>query len=97
RRPAEAIRQQPNPATNAGKNRFETHADRARFIAAFADADNRTGLRCIANRAPLDALCNQTKHNTRAGTSIPCAPTIGTPAIAGATGRGMNQSERERL
>ena len=69
RRLAEAIRQQPNAATNAGKNKFETHAERDRFIAAFVAACNRTRLRCLANKAPLKALNNQTKHNTMAGTT----------------------------
>jgi transposase InsO family protein len=67
RRLAEAIRAQPPTRRNEGKNRFETHARRNAFILGFVDAYNRTRLKCLAYKAPLEALNNLAEHNTKAG------------------------------
>lgn len=67
RRLAEAIRQHPAASRNQGKNRFDTHAQRNAFITKTVHAYNRTRLRCIGYKAPLDALNNLTGHNTCAG------------------------------
>ena len=67
RRLAKALRNAPADTRNAGKNRFRTHHERNRFILDFVHAYNRTRLRCLGYRAPLQALHNPTKHNTCAG------------------------------
>ncbi|MGO9983388.1 MAG: hypothetical protein ACLPIX_04145, partial [Rhodomicrobium sp.] len=43
-----------------------THAGRNAFIHAFVHNYNRTRLRCLGYLAPLQALANQTGHNTKA-------------------------------
>jgi transposase len=68
RRIAEAIRNAPKAGRNNGKNRFDTHAERDRFIHDFVNAYNRTRLRCLKYIAPIHALANQTENNTFAGT-----------------------------
>jgi transposase-like protein len=68
RRLAEAIRQHPPSGRNRGKNRFDTHAQRNAFIEKVVHAYNRTRLRCLHYKAPLEALNNLTKDNTKAGT-----------------------------
>lgn len=67
RRLAEALRQAPPAKRNRGKNRFDTHAQRNAFIDNFVHAYNRTRLKCLAYRAPLEALNNLPEHNTKAG------------------------------
>lgn len=68
RRLAEALRNQPPLAANAGRNRFASHLQRNRFILAFVENYNRTRLRCLGYHAPAEQLVNLTKHYTKAGT-----------------------------
>jgi len=68
RRLAEAIRGAPPAARNAGKNRFDTTAERNAFLAGFVETYNRTRLRCLDYKAPLEAINNLQQHNTKAGT-----------------------------
>jgi transposase len=67
RRIAEVIAHAPPSTTNAGKNRFQSHSERNDFILDFAAAYNRTRLRCIGYKAPIQALTNHTEDNTYAG------------------------------
>jgi transposase InsO family protein len=67
RRLAEAIRNHPRSGANAGKNRFDNHAERNAFIHSFVDNYNRTRLRCLAHKAPAELLLNLPGHNTQAG------------------------------
>jgi transposase InsO family protein len=64
RRIAEAIKNAPAAPRNGGKNKFDTHNERNAFIKAFVHDYNRTRLRCLSYLAPLQALANQTGHNT---------------------------------
>jgi IS30 family transposase len=68
RRIAEVIRHAPAASRNGGKNKFDTHDERNAFIDAFVHDYNRTRLRCLGYLAPIQALANQTGHNTQAGT-----------------------------
>jgi hypothetical protein len=68
RRLAEAIRSQPAIGDNAGKNRFRSHADRNAFILNVTHDYNRTRLKCLGYKAPLECLLNQAEDNTKAGT-----------------------------
>lgn len=45
--------------------RFKDHEERNRYILDFVTAYNRTRLRCLAYKAPIEVLSNQTGHNTR--------------------------------
>ncbi|MCH8951607.1 MAG: DDE-type integrase/transposase/recombinase, partial [Proteobacteria bacterium] len=67
RRIADAIRQHKAAARNGGKNKFDTHAERNAFIDRFVYNYNRTRLRCLAYKAPIETLLNHTGHNTCAG------------------------------
>ena len=67
RRLAEAIRAKQAVQRNRGKNKFHTQAERNSFIHNFVKAYNRTRLKCINYKAPLEALNNQTEPNTCAG------------------------------
>jgi len=69
RRLAEALRGHPAGGANAGKNRFNTHAERNAFIANFVRNYNRTRLRCLGHNAPAELLANLPGHNTFAGTT----------------------------
>jgi transposase-like protein len=62
RRLAEAIGRQPK--RGIGHSLFASHAERDPFLHRFVQDSNRTRLRCLAYRAPLDALTNPTGHNT---------------------------------
>ena len=67
RRIAEAIRQRDAALRNGGKNKFDTHAERDAFIDKFVYSYNRTRLRCLDYKAPIEALFNLTEHYTHAG------------------------------
>ena len=67
RRLADAIRNAPADSRNRGKNKFNTHQQRNRFIEEFVNAYNRTRLKCLNYKAPIEALNNLTEHNTKAG------------------------------
>jgi len=45
--------------------RFENHEERNRYILDFVSNYNRTRLRCLKYKAPLDVLDNLTEHNTQ--------------------------------
>lgn len=70
RRLAEAIRSQPAIDDNAGKNRFRSHAERNAFILNVTHDYNRTRLKCLGYKAPLECLLNQAEDNTNAGTPV---------------------------
>ena len=70
RRLGEALHRHPPAAANAGKNRFDNHAQRNAFIHAFVNDYNRTRLRCLAHKAPAELLANLPGHNTSAGRGI---------------------------
>lgn len=59
-----AARPQKGPAQ---KRRFENHQERDAYILDFIANYNRTRLRCLNYKAPLEALSNLTGHNTFAG------------------------------
>jgi transposase InsO family protein len=65
RRLSDAIRALPQ-ARNNGRHRthFIANADRAAFLLTFVENYNRTRLRCLNYKAPLDVLNNQTEYNT---------------------------------
>ena len=69
RRLAEVLRSHPTNGANAGRNRFDDHAQRNAFIQAFVHDYNRTRLRCLGYKAPAETLSNLTGHNTFAGMS----------------------------
>jgi len=63
RRLAEAIRSaRPN---RIAKNRFKTHEQRNTFVQGFVYSYNRTRLRCLKYKAPLEILANHTGNNTQ--------------------------------
>lgn len=65
RRLSEAMHALPQVRDNSRhRTRFLTHADRAAFLLTFVADYNRTRLRCLNYKAPLDVLSNQTEHNT---------------------------------
>jgi transposase InsO family protein len=54
---------------SAGHHRsFKTPIERDDYVIAFVTAYNRTRLRCLGYKAPLEVLVNLTGHNTKAGT-----------------------------
>ena len=67
RRLADALRSAAPASRNAGKNRFDTHAERDAFLATFVANYNRTRLRCLAYTAPREALLNLPQPHTKAG------------------------------
>ncbi len=89
RRLAQALAAAPASATNGGKNRFASPAERNRFLHHFVDAYNRTRLKCLAYKAPAQLLANQAGTYTKAGISVcrSCGePQTEIPAFAGMTG-----------
>jgi len=63
RRLAEAVRSaRPN---RIAKNRFASHEQRNEFVLGFVHSYNRTRLRCLKYKAPLEILANQTGDNTK--------------------------------
>jgi transposase len=69
RRLSEALRAVAANGRNAGRNRFDNHAERNAFILRTVDAYNRTRLKCLGYKAPTQCLANLTEHNTQAGMS----------------------------
>jgi transposase-like protein len=67
RRLAEVIRQHPAVNKNGCKNKFLSHEQRNRFITDFVHAYNRTRLRCLSYRSPIETLHNHTEQYTFAG------------------------------
>jgi transposase InsO family protein len=66
RRLAEAIGREPK--RGADRRKFAANPDRNAFVLRFVHDYNRTRLRCLGYMSPLQALTNQTQHNTEAGT-----------------------------
>jgi len=67
RRIAQAIASAPKSTRNAGKNTFTSQKDRTEYLTSFVNAYNRTRLRCLSYKAPLEIIANQTEHYTKAG------------------------------
>jgi len=67
RRLAEIVRARKSAARNAGKNKFDSHAERDAFLTRFVHDYNRTRLKCLGYLAPLQALDNHRGPNTCAG------------------------------
>lgn len=67
RRLAEAIRQHPAADKNGRKNKFLTGDQRTLFITDFVHGYNRTRLRCLGYRSPLETIHNHTEQYTKAG------------------------------
>ncbi len=57
----------PKNGRNQGKNCFDSHKERNTYICDFVEAYNRTRLRCLSYKAPIEILNNLTEHNTKAG------------------------------
>src|SRR6185369_11153870 len=70
RRLGDALARHPRSASNAGKNRFDHHAERNAFIQTFVNDYNRTRLRCLGHKAPAELLANLPGHNTFAGMTL---------------------------
>ena len=65
RRLDEAFQARPPVRDNSRRTtKFASHAERAAFILAFVQNYNRTRLRCLGYKAPLEILNNQTRHNS---------------------------------
>lgn len=67
RRLSEALRLASISSRNGGKNRFDSHEQRNQFIYDLVHNYNRTRLKCLSYKAPLEALNNHAEHNTQAG------------------------------
>ncbi len=96
RRLSEAMHALPKVRDNSRhRTRFLSHADRAAFLLGFAADYNRTRLRCLGYRTPLDILANHAEDNTLG------RPLLGRPAgrplpltRAGAAGGGSRREPR---
>jgi transposase InsO family protein len=65
---AEALRALPKIRDNARhRTHFLSQADRQEFLLRFVSDYNRTRLRCLDYKAPLEVLSNLTEHNTEGG------------------------------
>ena len=67
RRLSDALATHPPCGSNQGKNRFHTQAERTAFLKTFVSNYNRTRLRCLGYKAPIEAAHNLPEHNTFAG------------------------------
>jgi transposase InsO family protein len=68
RRLSDAMTALPPARDNARhRTRFVSQIERATFLLTFVADYNRTRLRCLNYKAPLEALANQTEDNTRWG------------------------------
>lgn len=70
RRIAQILRDLPPCGSNGGKNKFNTQAERNRFLHRFVDNYNKTRLRCLGYVAPVTVLHNLTEDNTCAGVAL---------------------------
>jgi transposase-like protein len=72
RRLSEALRALPAIRDNARhRTHFLSQADRKEFLLRFVSDYNRTRLRCLSYKAPLDVLANLTEDNTLGGRTAP--------------------------
>jgi transposase len=69
RRIAEAIGREEK--RGSARRTFTCHADRDAFLSKFVHDYNRTRLKCLGYRAPIQALANPTGPYTNAGTHTP--------------------------
>lgn len=82
RRLEDHLNAKPSNGKNQGKNCFDDHEQRNAYIRDFVDAYNRTRLRCLGYKSPIELLNNLTKHNTKAGKEktfqklAPCHPPL---------------------
>jgi len=67
RRINEAIARKDKISKNNGKNTFNNHKERNKFVIEFARNYNRTRLRCLGYRSPVEMLDNHAGQNTKAG------------------------------
>jgi transposase InsO family protein len=74
RRIVEAIGQQPKRGT--AHRLFASHADRDAFLNRFVTDYNRTRLKCLDYIAPIQALNNPPKPNTKAGAHVDPAVSV---------------------
>jgi hypothetical protein len=58
RRIAAAIRAGQAAGRNGGKNKFDSHQERNGFLVRLVGDYHRTRLKCLAYKAPLEALNN---------------------------------------
>jgi hypothetical protein len=64
RRLAEALRALPPIRDNIRTGtKFASHAEREAFLLAFVADYNRTRLRCLKYKTPLEEVANLTQHN----------------------------------
>ena len=54
----------------AHHRRFHNHPERDAYIITFVENYNRTRLKCLGHRAPLEVLANLTEPNTQVGTHL---------------------------
>ena len=79
------------PKNRAGKNkRFTDHDERDAYIIAFVENYNRTRLRCLGYKAPIELLNNLTGHNMQTGVAGIHRPT------GVALGGGMDPGDKHR-
>jgi transposase InsO family protein len=64
RRINEAIAKKEKISANNNKNSFASHQERDKFINDFIDSYNKTRLRCLEYKAPLEMLYNHAGDNT---------------------------------
>ena len=67
RRLQDHLNAKPPNGKNQGKNCFDTHEERNRYILDFVRNNNQTRLRCLDYESPAQRLNNLTGHNTEAG------------------------------
>ena len=74
RRIAEVLRALPPARDNSRRAKFRTQAERTAFILNFVASYNRTRLRCINYKTPLELKANQTEDITggRSGAARRC-------------------------
>lgn len=70
RRISQAIDMKESVHKNQQKNKFLTHPERNTFILNFVANYNRTRLRCLNYKAPIEVLSNQTKLYTMARMTV---------------------------
>ena len=86
RRLSEAMHALPPLRDNSRhRTRFASHAERQAFLLRFVANYNRTRLRCLGYRAPLDVLHNHTEDNSagapRKAARMLCSHGIPTPIL----------------
>ena len=75
RRIGEQLERLPRNAAGHHK-RFETHQQRNEYLMLFVRNYNRTRLKCLDYKAPIEAVTNLAEHNTKAGMTTILNPTV---------------------